>query len=195
MVFSGDRKDNFNEGDVVEFELRAERYSTGCNDSSDSLSCVEPVYNRNVILDVITSIISGHFSFVSFDVNNIGNGTFIMTVNDLFLPTNTPIYWSTVTFTVIPEDYWAKVNPEIQLFSSEGEFLGNIGKERNSSLNKEIEVGDYLVVSNITDNISFRLEGDAFSSFDSPVEKPDFNDFFQTQTLVSINLKPQGVTK
>ena len=189
LIFEGNRENEFPDGKTVEFDLPVREYE---HKEYGNLSCVEPGYNLLKTMDVIDgSIVDNNFSFVSMTVNYTGNGTFILKVKDLFLPTSTPICWSTVTFMAIPEDSWTEVNPELQLFSAEGEFLGNIGKERNSSLNKEIEVGDYLVVSNITGNIIFRLEGDAFSSFDSPVEKPDFNDLFQTQTLASITLKPQ----
>ncbi len=190
LIFSGDRSNYFKEGNVVEFKLNAERHITGCNDTSDSLSCIDPVYNRELLMNLITSIELGHFSFVSLDVNNTGNGSFIMAVNDLFLPTNTPISWSTVTFTVISEDSWTEVNPELQLFSAEGEFLGNIEKERNYSMDKEIEVGDYIVVKNITSNTTLYVWGDAFSSFDAPVQKPGFNDFFRNHILACMELKP-----
>ncbi len=190
LIFSGNRTYQFQENKVIEFELKVREYpDEDYGNASGVMSCIEPVYNLHVMVDYIeSSIVSGHFSYVSLDMDDIGNGTFILKVKDLFLPTDTPIYWSTVTYMAIPEDYWTKVNPEIQLFSSEGKFLGNIGKERNPSLNKEIEVGDYLVVSNITGNISFRLEGDAFSSFDSPATYPGTNDLFHTQTLTAISL-------
>ncbi len=122
-------------------------------------------------------------------VNYTGNDTFTLTVKDTLLPTDTPIYWSTVYFTIIQEDFDNPVNPEVRLFSSSGEFLGNIGKESNASITKEIEKGDYIVISNITGTVSFHLYGDAFSSFDPPMKYDDSVDIFQSVVLAYAELR------
>ncbi len=190
LIFKGNRENEFPEDKIVEFDLPVKEY---VDKEYGNLSCVEPTYNLLKTMEIVETILDQNFSFVSMDVNYTGNGTFILTVKDLFLPTNTPIYWSTVYFTITQEERDNPVNPEVRLFSSSGEFLGNIGKESNASITKEIEKGDYIVISNITENASFRLYGDAFSSFDSPKSDSDSIDIFKSVVLMCITLNPKEV--
>ena len=190
QIFEGNREDEFSEGKIVEFDLPVKQY---IDKEYGNLSCTEPTYNIIKTMQIVGSIAYGNFAFVSLDVNSTGNGTFILTVDNVFLPTNAPIYWSTVYFKAIPEDSWTTVNPEVQLFSSDGRFAGKIGIEENNQTDKDIEIGDYLVIKNITLNTTFILNGDAFSSFDSPNTDSDNSDLFLSAPLVYLQLGPREV--
>ena len=193
LLFIGNRTSEFPENSTVEFTLVAQRYETEKPDGSlVSIYLTEPTYAWMKVMDIIGALINNKFSFVSFDINYRENSTLILTVKDIFLPTPEPIQWSTVRAYEVhsyPRKYL-----NMSLFSSDGSFLGTL-KDGNESIDAVVHLGDYLVIKNITENATIYVEGDAFSSFDSPATYPDTNDFFHMQLLTVISLKPQEVTE